>query len=246
MLEVLLALILIFALPYLVWRLGRTEHWAPLVVVHWANSHVTRPDLLPKMANRFNGEHHLTSSGRRIVVKVGSSLVTNEGRGIDAEAPCSPDAPCLIGNAPPLIQARQMIDKLARSQAPVHICGESGTGKSLIARAIHDFSDRRNLPFITATANDLQDLEGPARVLARVKGGTLLFEEMADIPLEVQARIVRMMDTPGDYAPRFLATSQTDLGAAMEDGRVRKERSEERRVGKECASMCRSRWSPYH
>ena len=91
------------------------------------------------------------------------------------------------------------------------ISGESGTGKSLIARAIHDFSDRRSLPFVTATSADLQELEGPARLLARVKGGTLLIDEIGDLPEELQARIVRMMDTPGDHAPRFLATSQTDL-----------------------------------
>ncbi|MEO0694051.1 MAG: helix-turn-helix domain-containing protein, partial [Pseudomonadota bacterium] len=66
-------------------------------------------------------------------------------------------------------------------------------------------------------------LEGPARVLARVKGGTLLIDEIGDIPEELQARIVRMMDTPGEYVPRFLATSQSDLTAAMEAGRVRKD-----------------------
>jgi two-component system nitrogen regulation response regulator GlnG len=134
-----------------------------------------------------------------------------------------PDDLPLVGRTAVMQTLYRVVARVMNTDLPVLIWGESGTGKSLIARAIHDFSDRRNLPFITATANDLQDLEGPARVLARVKGGTLLFEEMADIPLEVQARIVRMMDTPGDYAPRFLATSQTDLGAAMEDGRVRKD-----------------------
>jgi two-component system nitrogen regulation response regulator GlnG len=105
----------------------------------------------------------------------------------------------------------------------VLVWGESGTGKSLIGRAIHDFSDRRTLPFVTVTSADLQDLEGPACVLARVKGGTLLIDEIADISDEIQARIVRMMDTPGDYVPRFLATSQSDLTGAMENGIVRKD-----------------------
>ncbi len=105
----------------------------------------------------------------------------------------------------------------------VIVSGESGTGKSLIARAIHDFSDRRTLPFVTANAADLSDLEGPARVMARVRGGTLLIDEISDIGDEIQARIVRMMDTPGDYVPRFMATSQSDLTDAMESGRVRQD-----------------------
>ena len=112
---------------------------------------------------------------------------------------------------------------IAASDAPVLISGESGTGKSLIARAIHDFSDRRNLPFVTVTGADLADLEGPARVLARVKGGTLLIDEITDIGDEIQARIVRMMDVPGEHVPRFMATSQGDLAMAMEDGRVRQD-----------------------
>ncbi|MBT8446187.1 MAG: sigma 54-interacting transcriptional regulator, partial [Gammaproteobacteria bacterium] len=69
----------------------------------------------------------------------------------------------------------------------------------------------------------LQDIEGPARVLARVRGGTLLIDEIADISEEVQARIARMMDAPGEYTPRFLATSQSDLAAAMKEGRLRRD-----------------------
>ena len=60
-------------------------------------------------------------------------------------------------------------------------------------------------------------------MMARVRGGTLLIDEIADIDDEVQARIVRMMDTPGDHVPRFMATSQTDLTEAMESGRVRQD-----------------------
>jgi two-component system nitrogen regulation response regulator GlnG len=59
--------------------------------------------------------------------------------------------------------------------------------------------------------------------LARVKGGTLLIEEIADISEDTQARIVQMMDAPGEYAPRFLTTSQSDLAQALEQGQVRKD-----------------------
>jgi len=134
-----------------------------------------------------------------------------------------PDELPLVGRTAIMQTLYRVVARVMNADLPVLIWGESGTGKSLIARAIHDFSDRRSLPFITVTAADLQDLEGPARLLARVRGGTLLIDEIGDIPEELQARIVRMMDTPGDYMPRFLATSQSDLTVAMEAGRVRKD-----------------------
>ena len=129
----------------------------------------------------------------------------------------------LVGRTDVMQSLYRVVARMMNTDLPVLISGESGTGKSLIARAIHDFSDRRTLPFITVTSLDLQDLEGPARVLARVKGGTLLIDEISDISDEIQARLVRMMDIPGDHVPRFLATSQSDLTSAMEQGVVRKD-----------------------
>ncbi|WP_319544683.1 response regulator [Ruegeria conchae] len=134
-----------------------------------------------------------------------------------------PDELPLVGRTPVMQALYRLVARVMNTDLSVMISGESGTGKSLIARAIHDFSDRRTLPFVTATAADLSDLEGPARVMARVRGGTLLIDEIADIDDEIQARIVRMMDTPGDHVPRFMATSQSDLTDAMESGRVRQD-----------------------
>ena len=134
-----------------------------------------------------------------------------------------PDDLPLVGRTPAMQALYRLVARVMNTDLPVMISGESGTGKSLIARAIHDFSDRRTLPFVTVTAADLNDLEGPARVLARVRGGTLLIDEIADIGDEIQARVVRMMDTPGDHVPRFMATSQTDMARAMEQGQVRQD-----------------------
>ncbi|TDK44978.1 response regulator [Antarcticimicrobium luteum] len=132
-----------------------------------------------------------------------------------------PDELPLVGRTPAMQALYRLVARVMNTDLPVLITGESGTGKSLIAHAIHDFSDRRTLPFITVSGADLQDLEGPARVLARVKGGTLLIDEIGDLEDEVQARIVRMMDAPGDHVPRFMATSQGNATAAMEEGRLR-------------------------
>ncbi|WP_375172951.1 response regulator [Pseudooceanicola sp.] len=134
-----------------------------------------------------------------------------------------PDELPLIGRTPTMQALYRLIARVLNTDLPVLITGESGTGKSLIARAIHDFSDRRNLPFVTAAAAELQDIEGPAQVLARAKGGTIIIDEITDIPAEVQARIVRMMDGSADNLPRFMATSQADLTRAMEDGKLRQD-----------------------
>jgi two-component system nitrogen regulation response regulator GlnG len=134
-----------------------------------------------------------------------------------------PDELPLVGRTPVMQALYRLVARVTNTDLPVLICGESGTGKSLIARAIHDFSDRRTLPFVTVTANELQELEGPAKVLARVRGGTLLIDEIADISAELQARIVRMMDAAGDHMPRFMATSQSNLTRAMEAGHMRQD-----------------------
>ena len=129
----------------------------------------------------------------------------------------------LVGRTPVMQALYRVVARVMNTDLPVLIWGESGTGKSLIGKAIHDFSDRRNLPFVTVTSAELQDLEGPTRVLARVRGGTLLIDEIGDFSEEIQARIARMMDTPGEHGPRFLATSQSDLAAAMKAGTLRRD-----------------------
>ena len=134
-----------------------------------------------------------------------------------------PDDLPLVGRTAGMQALYRLVARVMNTDLPVLITGESGTGKSLIARALHDFSDRRTLPFVTVSAADLADLEGPARVLAKVRGGTLLFDEIGDLDAEAQSRVVRMMDSPGDQQPRFMATSQISLNAAMEKGHMRQD-----------------------
>jgi two-component system nitrogen regulation response regulator GlnG len=129
----------------------------------------------------------------------------------------------LVGRTPAMQALYRLVAKVMNTQLPVMITGESGTGKSLIARAIHDFSDRRSRPFVTVTAAELQGVEGPAMVLARAKGGSILFDEVGDLPEEAQARVVRMLDALGEGAPRVLATSRSDLSSRMEGGRFRED-----------------------
>ncbi|MEQ9258077.1 MAG: response regulator [Roseovarius sp.] len=134
-----------------------------------------------------------------------------------------PDELPLIGRTPAMQGLYRVVARLMNTDLPVLITGESGTGKSLIARAIHDFSDRRTLPFITVSPADLADLEGPSRVMSRARGGTVVLDEVGDLDPSAQARVVRMMDAPGDHVPRFMATSLGRLADRLETGELRED-----------------------
>mgnify|MGYP003673909885 FL=1 len=129
----------------------------------------------------------------------------------------------LVGRTAVMQALYRLVARVMNTDLAVLITGESGTGKSLIARAIHDFSDRRSQPFVVAQATDLAGAEGASGLLARVKGGSLVFDEIADYDDDTQARIVRLLDVLGEKAPRVMATSQSDLTARMEAGRVRQD-----------------------
>ncbi|EYD73553.1 Nitrogen regulation protein NtrC [Rubellimicrobium mesophilum DSM 19309] len=129
----------------------------------------------------------------------------------------------LVGRTPAMQALYKLVARVMNTTLPVLVTGESGTGKSLVARAIHDFSDRRGQPFVTVTAADLQGMDGPSTVLARARGGSILLDEVGDLPEDAQARVVRMLDALVDGAPRVLATSRADLSARMEAGRFRED-----------------------
>ncbi|SMX35130.1 response regulator [Actibacterium lipolyticum] len=140
----------------------------------------------------------------------------------EVRAEPSDDLP-LVGRTPQMQALYRLVARVMNTDLAVLITGESGTGKSLIARAIHDFSDRRTLPFVTASASDLAGMDGPSALLARAKGGSILFDEVSDLDAEAQARIVRMLDGFSETSPRVMATSQSDLMSRMEAGDFRQD-----------------------
>ena len=79
------------------------------------------------------------------------------------------------------------------------------------------------MPFTVAQAADLAGVDGPSALLAKARGGSIVFDEVADYDEDTQARVVRMLDLLGDNAPRVMATSQSDLAARMESGQFRQD-----------------------
>ncbi len=129
----------------------------------------------------------------------------------------------LVGRTAAMQALYRLVARVMNTDLAVLVTGESGTGKSLIARAIHNFSDRRSQPFVVAQGSDLSGIDGPSALMSRAKGGSLVFDEVADYDDEAQARIVRMLDMFGENAPRVMATSQIDLAARMEAGQFRQD-----------------------
>ena len=123
----------------------------------------------------------------------------------------------LVGRTPKMQALYRLVARVMNVDLPVMIAGESGTGKSLVAQAIHDYSDRRTMPFVVAGPSDFDGFDGAGELVARAKGGTLLFDEVGDLSPEAQTRVVRTLDAVGreGAAPRILATSQRDLSTTL-------------------------------
>ncbi|MEO1767453.1 sigma-54-dependent transcriptional regulator [Thiobacter aerophilum] len=157
----------------------------------------------------------------------------------------------LLGSSPAIQHVRALLDKLARSQAPVHITGESGSGKELAARLIHERSNRRDKPFVAVNCGAIPenlveseffgykkgaftgadaDREG---FFQAANGGTLFLDEVADLPLPMQVKLLRAIqekrvrklgatqEDPVDV--RIISATHQNLSGLVESGRFRQD-----------------------
>jgi len=171
--------------------------------------------------------------------------------GPDEPAPQTPSANRLIGDSPAIRGLREQIAKIARSQAPVVITGESGSGKELVARLIHEQGPRANKPFVPincgAIPGELMESEffGHRRgaftgantdkdgLFTAAHGGTLFLDEIAELPLDMQVKLLRAVQEKrirpvGDTAERpvdvrIVCASHSDLAAAVRARRFRED-----------------------
>ena len=157
----------------------------------------------------------------------------------------------LLGDSEPMRDLRDMIDKVARSQAPVHISGESGTGKELVARLIHDSGPRADGPFIPVNCGaipaELMESEffghrkgsftgaisDKIGLVQSADGGTLFLDEIADLPLAMQVKLLRVIqektvrpvgasrEEPANA--RILSATHKNLGAMVASGEFRED-----------------------
>jgi len=157
----------------------------------------------------------------------------------------------IIGQCPSMQQVFETIRKVAASDVSVLISGDSGTGKELVARAIHDMSLRKNAPFIAINCGAIPEtlLESElfghekgsytgahARVLGKVEyanKGTLFLDEIGEIPGFLQVKLLRFLQEKSlqrvggrediTVDVRIIAATNIDINKAMEDGRFRED-----------------------
>ncbi|MCK9394586.1 MAG: sigma-54 dependent transcriptional regulator [Methylobacter sp.] len=157
----------------------------------------------------------------------------------------------LLGESLIMQAIRAKIDKLARSQAPVYISGESGSGKELVARLIHQRSSRSDHAFVAincgAIPHDLMESEffghkkgsftgavsDKTGLFQAAEGGTLFLDEVADLPLSLQVKLLRAIQEKkirqvGDQREipvdiRLLSATHKNLGDMVRDGSFRQD-----------------------
>ncbi|MFZ6048034.1 sigma-54-dependent transcriptional regulator [Pseudomonas sp. CR3202] len=157
----------------------------------------------------------------------------------------------LLGASPPMTALRKQIQKLARSQAPVYISGESGSGKELVARLIHEQGPRAERPFVPvncgAIPSELMEseffghkkgsftgaVEDKQGLFQAANGGTLFLDEVADLPLPMQVKLLRAIQEKAVRAVggqqevvvdvRILSATHKDLAAEVAAGRFRQD-----------------------
>jgi len=159
--------------------------------------------------------------------------------------------PELLGRSAALRRALAQLDAAVETDLPIVIQGETGTGKELFARALHDHGARSTRPFVAVNCAAIADalfeaeLFGHARgaftgadrarpgLLARAEGGTLLLDEIGELPIARQATLLRALEShryravgSDDERPfdvRIVAATNRDLDAAVEEGTFRRD-----------------------
>ncbi len=157
----------------------------------------------------------------------------------------------LIGEHPTIVKLRQLVERVAQTDATVLTTGESGTGKEVVARAIHALSSRRSRAFVpvncAAIPHDLLESEmfghergaftgasGRRRGLfSMANGGTIFLDEIGEMPLGLQAKLLRVLedgvirpvgsDRGFEVDARVIAASNNDLAAAVRKGTFRED-----------------------
>lgn len=157
----------------------------------------------------------------------------------------------IIGNSPLFKEMIKKVNRAAKSDISVLLQGKTGTGKELVARALHDGSNRKTKPFVIIECSGLTETLFESELFGHEKGaftgatqtkkglielaegGTVFFDEIGDIPLTMQVKLLRLLETRsyravGSLKPkntdfRFLSATHKDLLAMVKSGDFRED-----------------------
>jgi len=155
----------------------------------------------------------------------------------------------LVGNSTKMREIFSLIEQIAPSNVPVLITGESGTGKELVARTLHDLSPRKNQPFVAVNCAAIPETLIESEIFGHEKGsftgaaerragcfelangGTLLLDEVGEMPIGTQTKLLRVLEerklrrlgarTEQDVDVRVLAATNRDPDFAVSEGHLR-------------------------
>lgn len=162
-----------------------------------------------------------------------------------------PDARALVGRAPAFRRMLELMARVAPSDATVMLQGESGSGKELVAKAIHDASQRADRPFVAVDCSGLTETLFESELFGHEKGsftgasarriglveaasgGTLFLDELGDIPLGMQVKLLRLLETgafrrvgASDFLKadiRLISATHRNLRMMVQEGRFRQD-----------------------
>jgi two-component system nitrogen regulation response regulator GlnG len=157
----------------------------------------------------------------------------------------------IIGSTPAMVDVYKMVGKVASSNVSVLITGEKGTGKQLVAKAIHKFSERQEMPFMTINCSSMQDILLERKIfgyeqgafkgavisqlgeLEKANGGTLFIANIEDLSLDSQAKILNVLQegeffriggtTPIKVDLRLVASTSQNLEELIVEGKFNEE-----------------------
>jgi Nif-specific regulatory protein len=179
----------------------------------------------PKPGMDFNEDHlqllmgigRIAGAAIENVQAMESLLETN--RRLEARANVDRD---LVGRSPAMLNVFEFARKVAVSESTVLIRGEGGTGKELLARAIHGNSARAGKPFVAIHCNSLGQGEA-LMVLDQAAGGSVFFDELGDMPALLQERLLQVIVEKQFGGVRVMAATNRDLETAVRNGVLRRD-----------------------
>jgi two-component system nitrogen regulation response regulator NtrX len=230
-------------------RIKETERELPVIMISGHGTIATAVEATRSGAFDFVEK---PLSKERLLVAIRNALkVQSLGREVRALRARDRKRHLMVGDSPPLQAIRKQIEQVAPTGARILITGESGTGKELVARAVHEASDRRKGPFVKVNCAAIPEELIESELFGAVKGaytgstqsrdgkflqadkGTLFLDEIGDMSLKAQAKVLRALqegeiERVGGNATvhvdvRVLAATNKDLPAEVRAGAFRED-----------------------